>query len=249
MPNYRTPLPKESEKLDRARAMMQRGMAGEKDTMSRLMPTMAKSARDEMRAAKAMRESVPMSAREGEAYNQAGYAKGGSIKKFRYDDGGSVEMEEGSGGYGALSETESEKPKTFKEAFSEARSAGDKTFTFGGKKYTTETAGAKSSAPVSGRPRGESGPTSTTRQMADRSAAEAMNARAASERRAAAARSAEAEGARESRRATPSGTAPKRGVISTAGLNPKTMMPERGFAKGGSIDGCAQRGKTKGKVR
>lgn len=34
-------------------------------------------------------------------------------RKFRYDDGGSVEMEEGSGGYGALSEPESEteKPK------------------------------------------------------------------------------------------------------------------------------------------
>lgn len=77
MPNYRTPSAKEAEKLDKARAMMQRGIAGERDMMSRLMPTMAKSARDEMRAAKALRESVPASAREGEAYNQAGYAKGG----------------------------------------------------------------------------------------------------------------------------------------------------------------------------
>jgi hypothetical protein len=79
MANYRTPSAKESEKLDRARKMMQSGIEGEKDIMSRLMPTMAKSARDDMRAAKALRESVPEAAREGEAYNQAGYKKGGSV--------------------------------------------------------------------------------------------------------------------------------------------------------------------------
>ena len=80
MANYRTPSAKEAEKLDRARAMMQRGIAGEDDMMSRLLPTMRKSARDEIRAAKALRESVPESAREGEAYKQGGYAKGGSVK-------------------------------------------------------------------------------------------------------------------------------------------------------------------------
>jgi hypothetical protein len=78
MPNYRAPTAKEAEKLERARKMMQSGIEGEKDMMSRLMPTMAKSARDDMRAAKALRKSVPESAREGEAYNQAGYAEGGS---------------------------------------------------------------------------------------------------------------------------------------------------------------------------
>jgi hypothetical protein len=80
MPNYRTPSSKEAEKLDRSRAMMQRGIADEGSMMSRLMPTMRKSARDDMRAAKALRESVPESAREGEAYNQAGYAKGGKVR-------------------------------------------------------------------------------------------------------------------------------------------------------------------------
>jgi hypothetical protein len=78
--NYRTPSAKEAEKLDRARSMMQRGIAGERDPMARVMPTMAKSARDDMRAAKAMRESVSEAAREGEAYNQAGYAKGGKVR-------------------------------------------------------------------------------------------------------------------------------------------------------------------------
>tara|TARA_R110000868_G_scaffold108468_1_gene296036 strand:+ start:740 stop:1030 length:291 start_codon:yes stop_codon:yes gene_type:complete len=78
---YRTPSAKEAEKLERAREMMQSGIEGEKDILARLMPTMAKSARDEMRAAKAMRESVPESAREGEAYNQAGYAEGGAVTR------------------------------------------------------------------------------------------------------------------------------------------------------------------------
>lgn len=80
MPNYRTPTAKESEKLERSRKLMQQGIEDEKSVMSRLMPTMAKSARDDIRAAKALRESVPESAREGEAYNQAGYKQGGYVK-------------------------------------------------------------------------------------------------------------------------------------------------------------------------
>jgi hypothetical protein len=55
------------------------GIMGEKDIFSRMMPTMAKAARDDIRAAKAMRESVPASAREGEAYQDAGYKSGGSV--------------------------------------------------------------------------------------------------------------------------------------------------------------------------
>jgi hypothetical protein len=94
MPGYRTPTAKEAEKLERARKMMQQGIEGEKDITSRLMPTMAKSARDEQRAAKQLRESVSESAREGEAYNQAGHKKGGVTmarkKARRFDDGGMV---------------------------------------------------------------------------------------------------------------------------------------------------------------
>lgn len=63
-------------------------------------------------------------------------------------------MEEGSGGYGALSEVESEKPKSFKEAFAEARSSGDKTFTWQGKRYSTETAGSSRTVSPSGSPGG-----------------------------------------------------------------------------------------------
>lgn len=80
--NYRTPTEEESAKLEKSRAMMRRGIEGEKDFLAKLMPTMAKSARDEMRAAKKLREELPMAVREGEAYNQAGYAKGGMTKKY-----------------------------------------------------------------------------------------------------------------------------------------------------------------------
>ena len=80
MPNYRQPTDKESKKLNEARKKTSEGIEAEKDMFSKLMPTMAKSARDDIRAGKAMRESVPAAAREGEAYNQAGFNKGGLNK-------------------------------------------------------------------------------------------------------------------------------------------------------------------------
>lgn len=93
MADYRTPTDKEREKLDAARKSMQEGIEGEQDILSRLMPTMRKSARGDIRRAKAMRESVPMSAREGEAYEQAGYKKGG--KTMAYKNGGYVRAADG----------------------------------------------------------------------------------------------------------------------------------------------------------
>ena len=78
MANIRKPTVKETEKLERSRELMKRGIAGEEDFLSKISTTMAKSARDDMRAAKAMRESVPESAREYEAYQGAGYKSGGS---------------------------------------------------------------------------------------------------------------------------------------------------------------------------
>jgi hypothetical protein len=82
MATYRKPTEKETEKLNKSREKMIQGIEGEKDIFSKMMPTMAKAARDDIRAAKAMRESVPASAREGEAYQNAGYKKGGKVKKF-----------------------------------------------------------------------------------------------------------------------------------------------------------------------
>jgi hypothetical protein len=80
MRSYRQPTEKESKKLEAARKKTVEGIEGEKDIFSKISTTMAKSARDDIKAGKAMRESVPAAAREGEAYNQAGFNKGGLNK-------------------------------------------------------------------------------------------------------------------------------------------------------------------------
>lgn len=82
MRQYRQPTEKEAKKLEEARKKTVEGIEGEKDLLSKISTTMAKSARDEIRAGKALRESVPAAAREGEAYNQAGFRKGGSVKSM-----------------------------------------------------------------------------------------------------------------------------------------------------------------------
>ena len=79
MDTYRKPTKKESAKLDSARKKVQEGIAGEKDLLSKVSTTMAKSARDDIKAGMKMRESVSEKAREGEAYQNAGYKVGGSV--------------------------------------------------------------------------------------------------------------------------------------------------------------------------
>lgn len=69
----------------------------------------------------------------------------------RFDEGGDVEeMKRGiASGFRAeapemvLAEEKDLSPKNFKAAFAEARKAGDKTFEFNGKKYTTAMAASK----------------------------------------------------------------------------------------------------------
>lgn len=89
--NYRTPTAKEKAKLDKSRELMQQGIQGEGDILSKISTTMRKAARDDQKMASRMRESVPMEAREGEAYNEAGYKKGGGVKKKKYAKGGSID--------------------------------------------------------------------------------------------------------------------------------------------------------------
>ena len=79
---YRSPTLAEKAKLDQSRALMTRGINEEKDFLSRISTTAAKGARDDQKAATAMRNSVSEKAREGEAYNDAGYKKGGKVKKM-----------------------------------------------------------------------------------------------------------------------------------------------------------------------
>lgn len=83
MADYRKPTEKESSKLDAARKKVQEGIQGEKDIFSKTMPTMAKSARDDIKTGMKMRESVPEKAREGEAYQNAGYKTGGRVASHK----------------------------------------------------------------------------------------------------------------------------------------------------------------------
>jgi hypothetical protein len=95
MPSYRKPTEKETAKLDAARKKTQEGIEGEKDIFSKVSTTAAKAARDDVKAGLKMRESVPAAAREGEAYEQAGYKKGGKVmgKTKRYNTGGDVDLD------------------------------------------------------------------------------------------------------------------------------------------------------------
>jgi hypothetical protein len=77
---YRKPTEKEKAKLEKSREMMQRGIKGEKDFLSKISTTMAKSARDEQKEAKRLRESVPEAARNYEGLE--GMKKGGKVKKM-----------------------------------------------------------------------------------------------------------------------------------------------------------------------
>jgi hypothetical protein len=93
MTGYRKPTEKEATRLDAARKKTQEGIAGEKDIFSKVSTTAAKAARDDVKAGLKMRESVPASAREGEAYEQAGYKKGGKVMKKmkKYEGGGGID--------------------------------------------------------------------------------------------------------------------------------------------------------------
>ena len=77
MANIRKPTRKQEETLEQSRESYRKGIEGEQDIMSKFSTTMAKSARDDIRKAKQLRESVPEPVREYEAYQEAGYKKGG----------------------------------------------------------------------------------------------------------------------------------------------------------------------------
>jgi hypothetical protein len=84
-PMYREPTEKERKKIEKAREMTQRGMAGEKDIFSKISTTMAKAARDDYKVGRKMMEEVPEAARNYEAETP-----GGTMKKFK--NGGMVKV-------------------------------------------------------------------------------------------------------------------------------------------------------------
>lgn len=136
-------------------------------------------------------------------------------------------------GMGDIARMEPEKPKTFKQAFAAARAAGDKTFTFNGKKYTTAVAAPKpkalklsdeelSTVRGGGRGKAEGDPTPGEGTVHQYNPAEIYR---------------------------------KQNVRPKAALDVSDERYVDKFAKGGSVgsasrraDGCAQRGKTKGRI-
>lgn len=76
---YRKPTASEKAKMEKAREMTRKGIEGESDFLSKISTTAAKAARDEIKAGRKMMEEVPEKAREYEAYQEAGYKKGGLV--------------------------------------------------------------------------------------------------------------------------------------------------------------------------
>lgn len=174
-------------------------------------------------------------------------------RKFRYDDGGSVEMEEGSGGYGALpeSEPEAEKPKAAPKPKPKPP-AGVPGGAFRGQRtQSVEVVGKKapkddetksvSERAKAARERARMGSTGTDeRSVTERmGGSERKSSPTSTDTRSLAER---AKAARESARSSSTGT-------DTRSVSER-IRSALGFAKGGSVkgSGCEQRGLRKCKV-
>jgi len=170
------------------------------------------------------------------------------------------------------------KAQSFGEAFKAARAAGDKTFTWGGKSYAAKMAGegaskptAKAAAPKAAAPTAATtSPTNTRAQMemrrtATRSQAAIREKRAENQadfrKRMQAKRAGESTGTTSAgpRDNSAAGRRARMGKVFSA-LNPFSYLPENkdfeesqkkkyGYKKGGSVDGCAIRGKTRAPLK
>ena len=146
-------------------------------------------------------------------------------------------------------------PKTRGEAFRAARAAGDKTFEFEGKKYTTELAKPKATPAKEEAPAKRPG---IMQRMRDKDTAMVKSAQAKTRQGNADLGSANAGPSGTGGRLTGDRMSPAYGQ---GRVNPDTMLAmKKGgkvkkFASGGSVsassrgDGCAQRGKTRGMMR
>ena len=147
-------------------------------------------------------------------------------------------------------------PSNFKEAFAAARGRGDKTFEFGGKKFTTEMASAKPARAAAPRPaenygnEGRSAKAPLRQVTQDELADSYVKKQAARKAEAAADRAAKAEVDAETARLARKAPARARGArIDTAGLNPNTLLPSKQYKKGGSVRGWGiARGARKAKI-
>ena len=145
-------------------------------------------------------------------------------------------------------------PKTRGEAFRAARAAGDKTFEFEGKKYTTELAKPKATPAKEEAPKAAPAKRPGIMQrMRDKDTAMVKSAQAKTKQGNA---DLGVGNAAAEKRVTENRMSPAYGQ---GRVNPDTMLAmKKGggvkkFASGGSVssraDGCAQRGKTRGMMR
>jgi len=75
----RKPTEEEAAKIAKSQELSRTGMEDEKDVLSKMLPTMRKEATNRIKAGKDMRESIAPSALEYDAYQNAGYKKGGKV--------------------------------------------------------------------------------------------------------------------------------------------------------------------------
>lgn len=165
------------------------------------------------------------------------------------------------------------KPQTFGQAFKAARTAGDKTFMWRGKKYTTEMAGeakpaAKAAAPAPAAQRVEvvgkrakaeptkadedqySGRARLTQRYGTAEARQNVKPDIKAEDIASAKKAGEERRARDRENLfTPLKNTMKRIGARVGSQETRERLKAEGYAKGGSVrgGGCEQRGKTRGK--
>jgi hypothetical protein len=149
-------------------------------------------------------------------------------------------------GMSAAAELMPKKAKSFKEAFAEARSAGDKNFTWQGKKYTTALATNKSAV--------------SSRDLADANkSSDPLGALVRAKRFTDVGSEEDQRSRGLNRAASGSDTDMRARGLKRAPSGSDVDMRARGFksyASGGSVssassraDGCAVKGKTKGMIR
>ena len=169
------------------------------------------------------------------------------VKRYNGEFGSEVDPQDGSGEVGAAQGKSSdsdgpvaaapapEKKLTFKEAFSSARKAGDKTFEWQGKKYTTAMASSTkgtATSPERKDPLRSKPVYETPYDRMNRQTREADLAAKSS-------RDSERATLRENLRARISGSAPSK---------TSTAMKSGGMTASRRADGIAQRGKTRGRM-
>jgi flagellar hook-associated protein FlgK len=183
--------------------------------------------------------------------------KGGKVKK--YADGGDIDADfgarnEGPAGDDSYTPAPKAESKTRGEAFRAARAAGDKTFEFEGKKYTTELAKPKATPAKEEAPKSVKSP-GIMQRMRDKDTAMVKSAQAKTRQGNADLGAGNAGPSGTGGRLTGDRMSPAYGQ---GRVNPDTMLAmKKGgkvskFASGGFVraaDGCAQRGKTKGMMR